>query len=269
MDYIQAKNYTAIASRAIDLLVTHDMEMAEKPNTAEGCANFFHNQAKGPSGSSAHYCLDNNSAVQCVVDHDVAWHAPGANHDGLGFEHAGYARQTEADWLDAFSKQMLFKVSAPLYARKCKTYSIPPVFLHAPALVAQRRGITTHWEVTRAFSHGQGHTDPGTGFPMDRFIFEIQKLMGVKAADAPNHGKVVKAPQPTIKSGATGFRVKQLQRLLNNDTAQKWDDIKVDGSFGPGTESKVKQFQKNAGLKADGVVGPNTWAALWAARYNG
>src|SRR4051794_37904817 len=107
MEFIQAKNYTPTKSRSIDLLVIHDMEAPETGDTAENVAHYFANQPKGSSGSSAHYCIDNNSVVQCVRDHDVAWHAPGANHDGLGFEHAGYARQTAQEWNDAYSKSML------------------------------------------------------------------------------------------------------------------------------------------------------------------
>ena len=37
----------------------------------------------------------------------------------------------------------------------------------------------------------------------------------------------------------------------------------IDGKFGPYTESAVKQFQIDKGLKAkDGVAGPETWAAI-------
>lgn len=267
MDFLQAKNFTAVSSRSIDLLVIHDMEMTEKGDTAEKCANFFHGQRKSNSGSSAHYCSDNNSSVQCVRDHDVAWHAPGANHDGLGFEHAGHARQSVDDWLDEYSKKMLLNVSAPLFARKAHEHGIPPVFLRASALVAQRRGITTHWEVTKAFSHGTGHTDPGEHFPMDLFINAVQKRLGVKPGDAPHIGKPIKDHPPTLKQGAKGWRVKQLQRLLNFEEHRAWDDIAVDGTFGKRTTEEVKEFQKRAGLKPDGVVGPNTWAALWDARY--
>lgn len=45
--------------------------------------------------------------------------------------------------------------------------------------------------------------------------------------------------------------------------ARGWT-ITVDGEFGPRTERVVSRFQQNKKLKVDGVVGPKTWAALWA-----
>lgn len=38
--------------------------------------------------------------------------------------------------------------------------------------------------------------------------------------------------------------------------------IAVDGRFGPGTQNAVVSFQGRSKLKKDGIVGPNTWAAL-------
>jgi peptidoglycan hydrolase-like protein with peptidoglycan-binding domain len=38
--------------------------------------------------------------------------------------------------------------------------------------------------------------------------------------------------------------------------------IAVDGMFGSKTTARVKQFQSDFGLSADGIVGDNTWTVL-------
>src|SRR5215212_8419951 len=122
--FIGARNFTRGRSNAIDVLVIHTMESPEKPDTAESVAHWF--AGTTAPEASAHYCIDANSVVQCVRDEDVAWHAPGANHNGLGFEHAGKAAQTAHDWSDDYSMKCL-ELSATLVAQKCKEYGIPVV----------------------------------------------------------------------------------------------------------------------------------------------
>ncbi len=39
-------------------------------------------------------------------------------------------------------------------------------------------------------------------------------------------------------------------------------DVIADGDFGPATVDAVKSFQKSKGIKADGLVGEKTYAAL-------
>lgn len=69
----------------------------------------------------------------------------------------------------------------------------------------------------------------------------------------------------TIREGARGATVRELQTLLNSIYA---DPLFVDGIFGPATEACVRDFQHNAvsltgqKLVVDGVVGPRTWTAL-------
>jgi peptidoglycan hydrolase-like protein with peptidoglycan-binding domain len=61
--------------------------------------------------------------------------------------------------------------------------------------------------------------------------------------------------RPELRQGATGDVV-------------RWVQMRVacvpDGNFGPATDRAVRQFQRSAGLAADGVVGAKTWAALTA-----
>ncbi len=55
-----------------------------------------------------------------------------------------------------------------------------------------------------------------------------------------------------------GDDVKEIQQALAHAGA----DIEVDGVFGPNTDAAVRDFQTNAGLKPNGIVGPATRAAL-------
>jgi peptidoglycan hydrolase-like protein with peptidoglycan-binding domain len=65
--------------------------------------------------------------------------------------------------------------------------------------------------------------------------------------------------QPTIRRGAEGGVVRRLQRALHRTPNP---GIKIDGDFGPQLEAQVKAFQQASGLTVDGIVGPQTWAAL-------
>jgi serine-type D-Ala-D-Ala carboxypeptidase (penicillin-binding protein 5/6) len=64
-----------------------------------------------------------------------------------------------------------------------------------------------------------------------------------------------------LKIGATGMLVEALQRTLNARMTPS-PELGVDGDFGSMTEAAVIDFQKAKGIEADGVVGPETWAAL-------
>ncbi len=62
-----------------------------------------------------------------------------------------------------------------------------------------------------------------------------------------------------LQQGSRGVNVKTLQTKLKN-----WGYYKgsVDGIFGAQTKEAVKYFQRKNGLKADGIVGKKTLAAL-------
>jgi len=62
----------------------------------------------------------------------------------------------------------------------------------------------------------------------------------------------------TLSIGSSGEDVRECQSLL----VEAGFPTSVDGVFGPATEKAVKEFQSSRSLKADGVVGNKTWAAL-------
>jgi N-acetyl-anhydromuramyl-L-alanine amidase AmpD len=254
--FIGARNFTRGRSNKIDVLVIHTMESPEKPDTAEAVAHWF--AGSTAPQASAHYCIDANSVVQCVKDSDVAWHAPGANHNGLGFEHAGRAAQTKADWSDAYSKAMLER-SARLVAHKCVEHHIPAVWLRPADLRAGKRGITGHADVSNAFKRSDHH-DPGTSFPVQAFLARVREHMGDAWVPPKEHREQAKV-EPVLKKGMHGPQVKRLQRLL---IRRGFDPGAPDGDFGVATEAAVKAAQVAHGLKPDGIAGPLTWHALQA-----
>ncbi|MGH9882721.1 MAG: peptidoglycan-binding protein [Pyrinomonadaceae bacterium] len=64
---------------------------------------------------------------------------------------------------------------------------------------------------------------------------------------------------PALKTGSTGAQVTRLQTRLKE---LGFKPGKIDGKFGPATKAAVIAFQKSRKLKADGIVGPKTMAAL-------
>lgn len=56
-----------------------------------------------------------------------------------------------------------------------------------------------------------------------------------------------------LKRGLKGAPVKRLQKKLG---------VTADGDFGPGTEKALKDWQAANGLVADGIAGPDTFAAI-------
>lgn len=192
MNFIQAK-YHYNGGNSPRLVVIHDMEYPKAPGTALWCARYFQNPEAGRT-PSAHYTVDAEEIVQCVQESDGAWHTPGylqgqeINRMSIGIEHAGYAKQTREQWLDAYGQAMLDR-SAQLVADICKRYNIPAVFLTEDDLRAgNTNGITGHWQCTKATKVGD-HWDPGSGFPWDWYIGKVQGYM--------SGGSLVSAPAPS------------------------------------------------------------------------
>ncbi|HJQ23191.1 MAG TPA: N-acetylmuramoyl-L-alanine amidase [Blastocatellia bacterium] len=102
-------------------------------------------------------------------------------------------------------------------------------------------------------------TDPS--FDMVPFRAAVAAIMNGSApplvpipAVEPTAPPGAKAPRPTLRRGATGDLVKQIQTKLNVSP--------TNGNFGPKTEAAVRAFQRAHNMNPDGIVGPATWAVL-------
>jgi zinc D-Ala-D-Ala carboxypeptidase len=70
---------------------------------------------------------------------------------------------------------------------------------------------------------------------------------------------------PVVRSGQVNQDVTTVQYLLK----AAGFTVSLDGSYGAGTETAVKSFQRARGLVADGIVGTSTWAKLIATVSSG
>lgn len=210
---IRAKNYKDVASRTIRLVVIHDMEAPEGAETAENVAKYF---ASGKVQASAHLCIDSNSIVRGVDDVDVAYAAPGANSDGIQMELAGYARQTRADWLDAYSKATI-ENTAKATAQYCVKYGIPVKHLTNKELSAGQKGIVGHAQVSSVYKKSS-HTDPGGNFPWDYFLQRVSYWFPYYANNRawPKQKQEPVAPKPTPVATKTGGKRMLVQFAEDN-----------------------------------------------------
>jgi N-acetyl-anhydromuramyl-L-alanine amidase AmpD len=111
----------------------------------------------------------------------------------------------------------------------------------------------------------QGKWDPGA-IDMDILRSDVQAHIGAIPKPAPTP----KPPVPVgeyadvlLFRGAEGPQVVQLQRQLKAGYNAYAGKLIIDGVYGVHTEAAVREFQRRTrGLKVDGIVGPDTAAAL-------
>jgi hypothetical protein len=85
------------------------------------------------------------------------------------------------------------------------------------------------------------------------FEINVSRSVALAAVAAMSTSAGVEAGSRTIQLGSRGADVKLMQSKIG---------AAADGIFGPGTEAKLKIWQKAHKLPADGVCGPKSWAAL-------
>lgn len=85
---------------------------------------------------------------------------------------------------------------------------------------------------------------------------DYQGAEGIKPAVPEKH-----LGDRTLRKGMEGNDVKELQEVLIR-LGYNLGSYGADGDFGSATEKAVKEFQKKAGIKVDGIFGNGSYAAL-------
>ena len=86
------------------------------------------------------------------------------------------------------------------------------------------------------------------------------KLVPSRTAVAPAPSPLAAYVNTVIQRGSKGAAVLALQKALG---------ITADGSFGPGTETRVKTYQSSKNIAPTGVVATSTWSALMGRTSTG
>lgn len=216
-NFVQAHSFTDASRDVGDIkrLVAHTAEIQETRDAAEDVAAFF---AKPTTGVSAHKCVDNNTVVTCVFDEDIAHHAKGDNLNSIGYEMSGFAKQTKAQWLDEYSRNVIERTARNM-ALDCIAYNIPPRWLTEDQLRADMRGIVSHMLVSKVLGDG-GRTDPGAEFPVQLLIAQIKDFITefslpprVKFQLGTGEGQVLATSAPC--AGTVEGRAARLERFIS------------------------------------------------------
>lgn len=136
-----------------------------------------------------------------------------------------------------------------------------------PAAIIERREAEQHLFETGEYPQGRvpvwGVTDAG------RVIFKQQSSLGIDEVMEFLHGRPASSlaepsvnDRPVLRMGDRGAMVFDLQTQLKMIGQFPG---KVDGHFGQLTFNAVTNVQAAANIVMDGVVGPQTWAALRTA----
>lgn len=95
--------------------------------------------------------------------------------------------------------------------------------------------------------------EPGGATRAPEFPLQPGHWYGPESDDPRNHSGYWRKDRPGIR---------RYQKQMKG--VREWQGMgKADGVFGEKTEAVTKKFQRQKGLKVDGLVGPKTWRAAW------
>ena len=239
---ISIYNYGSRGGNSIKYIVLH--YTGNKGDTAKDNGTYF---CGGNRGASAHYFVDDNEIVQVVEEYNSAWSVGDGkvkynitNQNSISIEmccnsDGKVSEKTEANALELV-KRLMDKYNI----------SINNVVRHYDA----SRKICPNWS--------DDNWQRWTNFK--------SKLSGETVVNIPvttTPSKETSVNDLVIKGKEyVGDRCKELQTLLIA-LGYNCGGYGADGKFGKGTYDSLIQFQKDYGLKVDGLAGPNTFDKLY------
>ena len=128
--------------------------------------------------ASSNVIVSPDTLVRSVHTDYAAWHASWANSLSVGYEQAGYAAFTRAQWLTDLGKTQIDRLAREM-ALDAKLYGIPLVWLTRAQVNAIAAGDRTiKGLVTHAVIDPANRTDPGSQYPYDALLASIKAYSG-------------------------------------------------------------------------------------------
>lgn len=174
-----SNKHSGISGLATQLMVLHSGECPLRGGYAQSLTNWAGVPiSQGGPEASWHWFVDPIAIVQMVLPEFYAWHASEANAMSEGFEQAGYARLTRAEWTTPEGMKQLDNL-AWIMAQRAMALGIPPRWLTTDEVEAVTKrgnrsikGFCLHRQIDP-----ETRTDPGNGYPYDLLMEQIKFYM--------------------------------------------------------------------------------------------
>ena len=183
------------------MLVVHSIESPLANGYAVSMANNWLGKWYQADGSlieaSSNVIVSPDTLVRSVHTDYAAWHASWANSLSIGYEQAGYAAFTRAQWLTELGKTQIDRLAREM-ALDAETYGIPLVWLTRAQVNAISAGNRTiKGLVTHAVIDPANRTDPGSSsYPYDVLLASIRKYAGGTTGQSGTITPIDTAPIP-------------------------------------------------------------------------
>lgn len=164
MEFLAARQHGPADNYPITRIVMHGTVSPCVPGGAAAVARMFHTSSRD---ASTQYVVDPTTVVQCVPENVIAYGAP-PNKGAIHVEQCDPQGGSPSRWQDAPHQAML-RLAARLVAGLCKKYDLPIRKLDPADLLAGRKGICGHADVSQAW-HQTDHVDPGPDYPWEQFL---------------------------------------------------------------------------------------------------
>lgn len=176
LDWRYRSNKHSGPSRPTQLLVLHSAECPLLPGYAQSLTEWA---ITSDVVASWQRFVGPDVRVYMIPDNLQAWHASEANPMSIGWEQAGYARYSRAEWTTPLGLIQLDSLAYDM-AMVALEHGIPAVWLTTSQVTAvttfgdtQTKGFCAHRQIDP-----ETRTDPGDNYPYDLLMERIRAFMG-------------------------------------------------------------------------------------------